>query len=488
MNKGYNKGATKSHGNIVMDTIWQPELLQTDGPKYKAVVHAIRDQIETRHLASGDKLPPVRDLAWKLGITPGTVARAYTILTDDGTLTAEVGRGTFVAKPDRKTPLLPDIPREVETRAHTSDDERYQVNLFSPHLPDVGQATLIRSLLAEVAADPPSGMMHYPSRDGARAAREAALHWLSGAPLGSIDEGDIQLAHGGQNAILLILQALLHGRRPAILVEELAYPGFRRAAELMRADVIPVAMDADGVSPSALEAAIKTYDAQVFCTSPEVHNPTCGFTPEHRRIALVDVIRRHDLQILEDDCYRLGAAQASSYRMLAPERSWYISSISKSVTPALRLGIAVAPKGRAAILRRTAEYSFFGLATPMTDLAAKLLIHPDLPEMMQAARTEIATYVHCAVNVLGGYDLEWRSDVPFLWLRLPQGWRAGAFVQAAEAQGVRIRAAEEYACRDARSLHAVRFAVNAGVGIVSFEAAILRLRHLLDNPPESIGV
>jgi DNA-binding transcriptional regulator YhcF (GntR family) len=123
-----------------MDTIWQPELLQTDGPKYKAVVHAIRDQIETRHLASGDKLPPVRDLAWKLGITPGTVARAYTILTDDGTLTAEVGRGTFVAKPDRKMPLLPDIPLEVDSTAHNSDYERYQVNLFSPHLPSVGHA------------------------------------------------------------------------------------------------------------------------------------------------------------------------------------------------------------------------------------------------------------------------------------------------------------------------------------------------------------
>ncbi|MEO0379289.1 MAG: PLP-dependent aminotransferase family protein [Pseudomonadota bacterium] len=471
-----------------MNTIWSPDLLKTEGPKYKAVMQAIRNGIETQALTSGDKLPPVRDLAWKLGITPGTVARAYTLLTDDGTLVAGVGRGTFVATPDDKMPLLAHVPIEIETAPHNAAPQSYQVNLFSPHLPYVGQARLIRALLGEVAADPPSGMMHYPTRDGARDARAAAVEWLSPAPLGSMSEGDVQLAHGGQNAILLILQALLRGRRPAVLVEELAYPGFRRAAELLRADVIPVAMDADGVIPDALEAAIKAHDAQVFCTSPEVHNPTCGFTPEHRRSALVDVIRRHDLQILEDDCYRLGAAQAPSYRMLAPERSWYISSISKSVTPALRLGIAVAPKGKVAVLRRTAEYSFFGLATPMIDLAAKLLVHPDLRPMMERAREEIGTYVRCAVNVLGGYDLEWRTDVPFLWLRLPDGWRAGAFVQAAEAQGVRIRAAEEYACRDARAPHAVRFAVNAGVSLESFEAAILRLRNLLDNPPDSIGV
>lgn len=471
-----------------MSTIWTPDVLDGTVAKYKAVMQLIRERIADRTLDAGDKLPPVRDLAWSLGITPGTVARAYTLLTDDGTLKAEVGRGTFVAKPDVKTPLLAEVPIEEDSATHNAEYQTRQVNLFSPHLPSVGQAGLIRKLLAEVAQDPPSGMMHYPTRAGARAARVAAAQWLESTALGSVTEGDIQLSHGGQNAILLILQALLRGRRPAILVEELAYPGFRRAAELLRADVIPVAMDCDGVLPDALEHAIKTHDAQVFCTSPEVHNPTCGFTPESRRVAVAEVIRRHDLQILEDDCYRLGAAQAPSYRMLAPERSWYISSISKSVTPALRFGIAVAPKGRSALLRRTAEYSFFGLATPLTDLAAKLLVHPDLPDLMAKAREGIGTYVHSAVNVLGGYDLTWRTDVPFLWLRLPEGWRAGAFVQAAEAKGVRIRAAEEYAGRDSRAPHAVRFAVNAGVGLASFENAVMRLRDLLDNPPESISV
>ena len=431
-----------------MNTIWQPDLLRTSGPKYKAVTQAIRDAIAGHALRAGDKLPPVRDLAWRLGITPGTVARAYTILTDDGTLVAEVGRGTFVARPDTKAPLLADVPLEVDSATHNSEAQSWHVNLFSPHLPNVGQATLIRQLMTQVAQDPPSGLMHYPTRAGGQPARAAAAQWLGTAPLGSFGPDDVVLANGGQNAILMIFQTLLRGRRPAVLVEELAYPGFRRAAELLRADVIPVAMDAHGVIPEALEAAAKSHDAQIFCTSPEVHNPTLAFTPQHRREALAAVARRCDLHILEDDCYRLGAAQAPGYRMIAPERSWYISSISKSITPALRLGIAVAPDGQAAALRRTSEYSFFGLATPLTDLAAALLVHPDLPGIMAAA----------------------------------------AFVQAAEGQGVRIRAAEEYACRDARAPHAVRFAVNAGLSLDSFEAGLGRMRDLLDNPPDVIGV
>ncbi|MEO0391133.1 MAG: PLP-dependent aminotransferase family protein, partial [Pseudomonadota bacterium] len=467
-----------------MSTIWVPELVNGSGPKYKAVADAIRQGIAAGDLTPGTKLPPVRDLAWRLGITPGTVARAYTLLTDDGTATAGVGRGTFVAAPDAGAPLLREVPLEVDSATHNAEVQTWHVNLFSPHLPSVGQAPLMRRLLGEIAQDPPSGLMHYPTRVGARAARDAVVQWLSEAPLGRVDQSQIQLASGGQNAILLVLMSVLNGRRPCVLVEELSYPGFRRAAELLRADVVPVAMDADGIVPEALEAAIRAHDAQVLCTSPEIHNPTLGFTPEPRRQALAQIATQGGLQIIEDDCYRLGAAQAPSYRQIVPERTWYISSISKMLTPALRLGFVVAPEAQIARLRRMAEYAFFGLPTPMTDLCAALLGHPELPAIQAAVRAGVNAYAQRAANVLGSHALSWRQDVPFLLLELPTGWRASAFVRAAEEQGVRVRAAEEYACRDARAPHAVRFAVNAGVPLPAFEAAMERLRALLDNPPE----
>lgn len=471
-----------------MGTIWRPEHIAGQGPKYKAVVGMIRAGIDAGELKEGDKLPPVRELAWSLQITPGTVARAYTILTDEGVLAAEVGRGTFVSKPSGVQPIYREPLIEEDAVVHNSESDGYQVNLVSPHLPNVGQAHLIRELLAEVAHEPASGMMHYPNRRNQRPACEAAAQWMSASALDSVKADQLVLAHGGQNAIMMIMQTVLRGRKPVILVEELSYPGFRRAAELLRADVVPVKMDAEGVIPEALDEAARTHDAQLFCTSPEVHNPTCSFTPLERRQALVAVARQHNLQILDDDCYRLGPVQAPSYRMLAPEISWHVSSISKTVTPALRLGIAIAPKDQATQLRRTSENSFFGLATPMADLFAKLLVDPRLPNLMEAARKEIGGYVKHAVNGLGGYDIKWRADVPFLFLHLPEGWRAGAFVQAAETKGVRIRPAEEYACRDARAPHAVRFAINAGVPLKSFEDAIQRLRDLLDNPPEQINV
>ncbi|QJF51342.1 PLP-dependent aminotransferase family protein [Roseobacter ponti] len=471
-----------------MGTIWRPEQVEGQGPKYKAVMEMIRRGIEAGLLSENDRLPPVRELAWTLKITPGTVARAYKILTENGTLNAEIGRGTFVA-PAVPVPAA-EAPIEIDVISHRAEenDNPFAVSMFSPHLPAVGQDRLIREMLGRVAQDPPSGMMHYPSRTGAKPAREAVVRWLTGTPLGAFSETDIVLSHGGQNGLSLIFQAILRGSKPAVLIEELSYPGFRRAAELLRADVIPVAMDAQGVIPEALEEAAKKYDAQVFCTSPEVHNPTGIFTPVARREALVGVARRNDLQIVEDDCYRMRVDRAPTYRMLAPERGWYVSSLAKTLTPALRIGFAIAPEGRTPDLRRIAEYNCFGLATPLIDLCAMLLAHPQIDRLAAETSRVSGAYVRSAVNILGGYDVSWRADVPFLWLRLPLGWRSGAFCQAAEAQGVQIRTAEEFVCRDARAPHAVRLAINAGVSLKSFEAAVLRLRHLLDNPPEQLTV
>ncbi|MFN3209573.1 MAG: PLP-dependent aminotransferase family protein [Roseovarius sp.] len=470
-----------------MGTNWQPELADENAPKYKALMQAIRTGIGDQSLAPGDKLPPVRDLAWRLGITPGTVARAYSGLTDDGTLVAEVGRGTFVARPK---PVADDHPFAIEEDSveHNSGGDGFAVNMISPHLPSVGQARLIRQLMADIAQDPPSGVMHYPSRRNMQPARVAATRFLSCVPLGRFTEDDIVLTHGGQNAIVLIMQTILCGRRPTILVEELCYPGVRRAADLMRAEVIPVAMDGHGLRPDALEAAARKHQAQMLFTSAEVHNPTCIFTPADRRAELVEVARRCDLQILEDDCYRIGPSQAETYRMMAPERGWYVASLSKSLTPALRVGFALAPEGQTMALRRAAESSFFGLATPIADLVAVLLTHEATGGLMDAVREKSGEYVQCALNVLGTHDVKWRRDVPFLWLTLPPGWRTSAFCQAAAEQGVQVRSAEDFASRDGLSPHAVRMAVNAGVSLDSFEAAMLRLRRLLDNPPEGIGV
>lgn len=465
-----------------MGTIPLGDISGFDGPKYRAVAEMIRTAVTQEKIKEGDKLPPVRDLAWELKITPGTVARAYTLLTDEGVLQAEVGRGTFVS------PQAGKEGRDPQWLIQNPPRDSGIVSLFSPRLPDVGQVDAIRRALREVADRPETDLLNYPSAGASEPARKAAARWLSTAQLGPVDPDRLVFTHGGQNAISLVMQCVLRGRRPVILVEELSYPGFRRAAELLRAEVVPVPMDDEGVIPEELDRLARTHSAQLFCTSPEVQSPTCVQTPLARREAVAAVARAHEFSILEDDCYRLAEARVPGYRMLLPDQSWYIASISKLLTPALRIGFAIAPRTNDTDLRRAAEFGYFGLSTPLAEMIGVLLGTDAITRLAAEVRAEIGRYIRAAVNALGSYDLSWNEDVPFFWLRLPEGWRVSAFCQAAEARGLKIRSAEDFAMRDARVPHAVRIAVNAHVTLASFEAAMLRLRDLLDNPPENIGV
>ncbi|EBA17752.1 transcriptional regulator, GntR family protein [Roseobacter sp. SK209-2-6] len=405
-------------------------------------------------------------------------------MTDEGVLQAEVGRGTFVAEKQRQ--LQDDVWSRELHRLEAKDPGH--ASLFSPRMADVGQVSALRSAMQVVAKSDPYAFLNYPTRDAYRPVRQAVVDWLSDQPLGALREDEVILTHGGQNGILTVLQALLKGPQPVMLVEDLSYAGFRRAAELLRARVVGVAMDEKGIVPQSLELAIRKTGATVLCTSPEVHNPTGLFTPLARRKEILEVVRRHDVQILEDDCYRMGEAQAPSYRALAPELAWHVCSISKSLTPALRVGFALAPSGRAQDLRRVAEYSYFGLAQPLAELTRVFLSDPRTKGLAQEVRREMAKYVRVAVNALGGFDLVWNDQVPFLWLRLPAGWRSAAFTRAAEANRVQIRSADEFALRDGRAPNAVRIAINAHISLKQFEEAMLRLRTLLDNPPEQISV
>ena len=77
-------------------TTWTPELAKFSGPRYAAIANALAADVSAGRLKPGDRLPPHRELAWRLKVTVGTVTRAYTEAERRGLIAGEVGRGTFV--------------------------------------------------------------------------------------------------------------------------------------------------------------------------------------------------------------------------------------------------------------------------------------------------------------------------------------------------------------------------------------------------------
>src|SRR5689334_15437097 len=77
-------------------TMWTPDLRARGGPRYLAIAEALADDARGGRLRAGARLPTHRDLADRLGVTVGTITRAYAEATRRGLVSGEVGRGTFV--------------------------------------------------------------------------------------------------------------------------------------------------------------------------------------------------------------------------------------------------------------------------------------------------------------------------------------------------------------------------------------------------------
>jgi DNA-binding transcriptional MocR family regulator len=465
----------------VTHTSWRPDLTQFPGPKYLSLSRALREAIAAGELAPGAQLPTVRDLAWDLRVTPGTVSRAYQIATQEGLLAATVGRGTFVAA--SRPQFGPTQPIFTDRDAAAG-----KFDLRAPRLPEVGQGEAFAAALAALVRNARTDWLDYPSQKAEAPLRAAVVDWVSDRILGPITADDIALTHGGQNGLALIFQCVLRGDRPVVLLEELAYAGFRHAARLSRADLVPVETDARGIVPAALAAACRRHGAQVLCLTPDAQNPTTAHMDPERRAEIVALARSYDLQIIEDDCYNTALADAPTIRALAPERTWFVGGLSKTLSAALRFGYIVCPSGRGETGRLTAQHGFFALARPVSDLVLHLMADGSAARLRARVQAAFAERLQAAVNALGAHDLGWQPGLPFLWLPLPSGWRASTFTRMAEAEGVMVRSADEYALVSGRAPNGVRLALNGRMTRAETEEACNRLSRLLSRPSGEVAV
>ncbi len=464
-------------------TNWLPNLIQYPGPKYLALVRALREAIRSGVLLPDSQLPTVRDLAWQIKVTPGTVSRAYQLATQEGLLAATIGRGTFVASA---------TPRFGPTQSFYVERDPVllagRIDMRSPKLPDVGQGAAFNAALAALSGQVETDWLDYPSQRNEAALRAAVVDWLQKRVLGAVTADDVALSYGGQSAINLIFQCCLRGDRPMVLIEDLAYAGFRHAARLSRAELLAIEVDEEGLRPDALEAACRRHSPQILCITTEAQNPTTVRMPVHRRIEIAEIAKAYEIQIIEDDCYSIAQSNYPALRALAPERTWYVGSFSKSISAALRLGYVVCPSGMGQAGRLTAQHSFFGLARPVADLCQAILTSGEADALRLAVQEGFSDRLEGVVNALGAYDLSWQPGLPFVWLRLPSGWRASVFARMAEAEGVLLRSADEFALNHGRAPNAVRLALPGNHSREQIEGACRRLARLLESPLAELSV
>lgn len=245
-------------------TTWLPDIAHEAGPKYLAIANAIGTAVADGSLPSGAKLPPQRNLAYDIGVTLGTVTRAYREAERRGYVGGEVGRGTYVLG---KSAGAPD-------GLIITDEALPGVIDFTHATPTQGIAgEALASTLRDIADEPNiDALANYQMQTGLTQHLEAGAHWLSGNGLDcTID--NVTMTNGVQHGLLITLMALM-SPGDTMLVEELTYPGAIHLARKFghRADI--VRMDEHGIIPEALDEVCRRTSARVLYTMPTLHNPT----------------------------------------------------------------------------------------------------------------------------------------------------------------------------------------------------------------------
>ncbi|WP_265499466.1 aminotransferase-like domain-containing protein [Paracoccus beibuensis] len=463
---------------------WQPDLSLQQGPKFRALANALREAARSGELAPGTRLPPMRELAWRLKVTTGTVARAYQVAAAEGVVESHVGRGSFVAAPPARRPAPQPLLYEALDGGWRAEG---LADLRIPQLPDCGQAARIGTQLASIATQMGTAVLDYTPLSSDAECRCAAVAWLQGRQLGALTPDDMVLTHGGQHAITLVMGLCLADQPAKVMAEALTYPGMRHAARLMRAETLPVPLDDEGMIPDALDRTARSSGARLVCLTPSAQNPTLAGMSAERKARIVEVARRHDLQIIEDECYAPSPAATAgpSLRMLAPERVWHVSSFSKIIAAGLRFGMLICPEGMGQAGRIAAQHSHMGLSLPIMALVLRLLESGEAEHIAGEVLTVVEDRRMLALSLLEGLGAVSRHGVPMLWLPVTPPWRSEDLVSRAAQAGVVIRPASDFAAAPGvePAVDGIRIALNCRMERERLARALAALAQMVRSGP-----
>jgi len=445
---------------------------QPGTPKYQSIATDLAQAILNGQWVAGEKLPPHRVLAKRLGVTTGTVSRAYASLEQQGLVQAHVGDGTYVRNPDRsaadpaQTTPAPYIDMAQNVAIPTDDDAALMRAM----------ATLSRSG-AHVNA-----VLQYQPEAGAQRHRQAGAQWLTRfGTKGAWDR--VMVTHGAQHAIAGVLRTVM---RPGdtLLTESLSYPGMLALARSMRLQVIGVEMDDQGLLPDALDRAAQTFSSRMVFCSPTLHNPTGSIMSMERREAIAAVVRRRNLLLMEDTVHASALPHPPpALCTLLPEQSFLISSFSKVMAPGLRVGYLEASPPWLDKVAASIRADCWMVAPLMPEIATIWLETGEAEHLIGLQRHAIAERLAEAKRLLAGIDIRCAEHYPHLWLPLPESWRAGSFAASLRQAGVLVRTMDHFAVGRAVTPHAVRVSLNKPASIEQLRSGLRTLVTVLNDPP-----
>ncbi|UED68285.1 PLP-dependent aminotransferase family protein [Brevibacillus sp. HD3.3A] len=450
---------------------WKPDKAG-DMPVYAQIVAYIKGKIAGGEWPINSKLPAQRALAAAFGVNRSTVVTALEELKAEGLIEATVGSGSVVCNnswsllattppPDwlgyvQSGTHLPNLPTIQEINRYEPDPRyiRLGTGELSPRLIPTAE-------MEDVLADLRGKMtqLGYPEPKGLLPLREAiSAHLLTRGIAAS--PASILVVSGALQALQLISLGILH-KGSTILLEQPSYlfslPLFQSSG--MRLAGVP--MDEQGISPQALTRQKQLHNGALLYTIPAFHNPTSILMSEQRRRQIMATCEKAQLPILEDDVYgELWLDAPGPAPLKASDRSGlvlYMGSLSKTLSPGLRIGWIVGPQPvieRLADVKMQIDYGSSALSQwAATEWLTSGRYERHLRHIRQSLRVRRDRMCELLARWFG--DLaDWH--VPqggfYVWLRLRQAVSMRKLFTQALAEGILLNPGYVYDQTDSQHL------------------------------------
>jgi DNA-binding transcriptional MocR family regulator len=434
------------------------------GPLHERLADAVEHLIAAGNYGRGDRLPTHREISRGANVAIGTVTKAIDLLEKRGVVRGETGRGTFV-----------NLPVEA-------DGDPIDLN-FNVPLPVVGEAQF-RSA-ASLAASRLSAVANggYPEPGGGQDQRAAVAAWLAATRL-AVDPDDLLISIGGQHAIHLAMADLAAGS-DVVATEAATFSGAIAAARNLGVRLQAVDHDGQGMVPRDLQRVLRKTGARALYLTPVCQNPFGFEMGEERRREILDICRRNDAYIIEDDIYGIYAqSKARPFRELAPERVYYLNGLSKSLTPLVRVGVLVPPRDRRPAIAARIRAEAWGASPFDVEVARALFeagVHLEARDILLA---EAGHRVALAARVLSLDEVPMPKGAPHVWLAMTNA-AAEKLARRALERGVRVTPPDATAVGGEKS-GGIRLCLMAPPQRASLERALRILAELSQSPATEI--
>lgn len=453
---------------------WVPKL-EKEGSRYKAIVSALENDIVNGTLNPGERLPTHRRLAESLNVALGTVTRAYTEAERNGLVQSYGRRGTFIAG----------TPQQHNDEALNIPDETSSIIEMSVDLPLHTEDPDLSAVLSRVARGQNTNeLLRYHEVGGILKHRTAGALWLKQYGV-EVSPENVVVCGGAHHALTVSLMAIA---KPGdiILCDELTYPGIKSIAAHLHLELIGISADDGGLDVSKIESICQQENVRALYTVPSFHNPTTAKLSTSRRKEIAGLARKYGFFILEDDIHRLLCdSPPPAFASLAPDHTFFIASLSKTVAGGLRVGFLVPPSEYFDSVLQAIWATVWMVPTLNAEIATEWINDGTAKTVVKRKRAEAGTRQKLCKEILKGFPYKSQPNGYYIWLQLPDQWDSSEFTLEARRCGVAVTPSRAFVVGSKPAPAAIRVCLAAPESRQAVKSGIEIIRRLIEQQPST---